>query len=639
MPQSVTFTGTLLAPSCAGGTTSFTTTVTCSAGLGACLSVSGLASGVWKHEINVGAQDQYQKTLIVADDPNGVANTISWVVFPTVLTVDRMDDVSSNPTPQCPSAPGTPTCTLREALSAGATATAPLLVQFDAAVFPAGTSTTVQLSQTASLPIAGFEMTVDGTDANGDPTFHGDPHNRVIGLPNSGAGFVFSNRRARLVGLFLRRPSLADGATPGDIVRFDGSSGQTEQNAIVNCKIDGGGSMLTTKSTAHDCVEAFNGAGTGWDSANLVDNCELTACPDKGAKSATLGYLWVRDSWVHHNIGGGIQATQSGNVQADRNIIEYNGYNATAQVFFEANGLAANGANISVEPTTPAIPSALRTEANIIRNNSSRGISVQELSIATIRNDLSCGAISGGTGGQNGIAIFNSTANSAAATVRGVAAVYNGRNGATVTNQSSGDFGQDGPDGGNNAFTQNATKPGLGGHNFDAASAQTGVFALNNQWQHCYADSAQPAATCDGNINLDINGSATYVPAAPYRGDSDTLALTIQSFSPTKAVAGDLVHISGGGFNAVDGYPPGGNCTTTIQENNICDGAIAGTCVQYEASPDVWEDLPVESVTPTEIVVRLPAHINCSKPANVRVQRLDYTGTVVSASKVFCTNS
>lgn len=639
LPQPVTFTGTLVAASCSGGTTSFTASAVCDAGLTNCLTVPGLASGIWKHAISVGAQDQYQKSLIVAGDPNGVANMISWVVFQTVLTVDRTDDVSSNPTPQCPSAPGSRTCTLRQALSAGATAAAPLLVQFDPAVFPAGVPTAIRLSQTDSLPIAGYEMTVDGTDANGDPTFRGDPYNRIIELPSSGATFVFSNQRAHVVGLFLQRPSLLDGATPADIIRFDGSGGRTEQNALRNCKIDGGASALTTKSTAHDCVDACAGAGTDWNTANVVENCELTACPDKGAKSTTLAYLAVRDSWVHHNIGGGIQATLSGNVQADRNVVEYNGYNATAQVFASANGLAANGANGAVQPTTPTTPSVLQTSGNIIRNNSSRGISVQEVSTAIIMNDFSCGASNSGTGGQNGIAIYNTTTSPASAIVRGTATVYNGRNGVTVANQSSGDFGQNSPDGGHNAFTQNATNPSLGGHNFDNSSTQANLPALNNQWQHCYANPTQPGTTCDGNIIVDISGSASVVPPESYRGDTNTLPVSIQSFSPTKASAGDLVHITGGGFNAIDGYPAGGNCTTTIAENNTCNGAIVGTCVQYETSPGMWEDLPVQSVTPAEIVVQLPADITCSQPVNVRVQRLDYTGAVVSATKAFCTNS
>jgi hypothetical protein len=198
-PQAVTFAGALLAPSCFGGTTSFTTSAMCAVGSTECSTVSGLASGVWRHQISVGLQGQYQKSIIVAADPNGTSNAIFWVAFRTVLTVDRTDDVSSDPTPQCPSAPGTRTCTLRQAITAGATAPAPLLVQFDPAVFPAGTPTTVQLTQSASLPIAGYRMMVDGTDPNGDPTFRGDPYNRLVVLPGSGATIAFSNDLAVVV--------------------------------------------------------------------------------------------------------------------------------------------------------------------------------------------------------------------------------------------------------------------------------------------------------------------------------------------------------------------------------------------------------------------------------------------------------
>jgi hypothetical protein len=632
-PQPVTLTGTLLSASCVGGSTSYLQTVTCGTGLTDCLTVAGLASGIWKHQVSAGVQQQYQKSIVLAADPNGVANTVSWRLFNTILTVDRTDDISANPTPHCPSVPGTQTCTLRQALSAAESALAPVLVQFDPVVFPAGTPTTIQLTQSASLPINGRQMAVDGTDPNGEPTLRGDAYNRVIELPASGATFVFENQQARVSGLFIQRPTLPDGATPGDIIRFDGTSGLTQQNLLVHCRIDGGGSSLTNKSAAHDCISGVNGAGLNWGGANVVQDTEVTACPDKGVKATSLAYVTVRDSWLHHNIGGGMQATLSGNVGAEHNVIEYNGYNATAQVF-DANGVAVNGADGS----TPLVPSTVHTDGNIIRNNGLRGISVQELSTATITNDLSCGASNSGTSGQNGIAIFNSTATPASATVRGTAAVYNGRNGATIANQSTGDFGQNSPDVGNNAFTQNATNPSLGGHNFDNSSTQANVPALDHQWQHCYADPAHPGPTCDGDIALDINGSAISSPAQPHRADAATLPVVIQRFSPTKAASGDWVHISGSGFNAIDGYPQGGNCTTTIQQNNTCSPMV-GNCVQYEASPGVWVDLSVQSVTPTELVVQIPAGFTCAQPVTVRIQRLDYSGAIVTGTGTFCTNS
>jgi hypothetical protein len=633
-PQPVTFTETLLTASCFGGTTRFTTSAICAEGPTECLTVPGLASGVWRHQISVGLQNQYQKSIIIAGDPNGTSNAIFWVAFKTVLTVDRTDDISSDPTPQCPSAPGTQTCTLREAMMAGATASAPLLVQFDPAVFPAGTPTAVQLTQSANLPIAGYQMMVDGTDPNGDPTFRGDPYNRIVVLPRRGATIDFSNQLAVLVGLFLQRSTLADRDRPYDMILFDGTGGMTQQNRVVNCRLDGGGGNLMVKSTGQDCIEASGGGAVSWSGANLVQNTEVTGCPDKGVKAAALAFLVVQDSWVHHNIGGGIQVTLSGNIEADRNVIEYSGYNRAEQVFPDANSLSANGANA----TTPGVPSVLRTNGNIVRYSSSRGISVQGLSTAVINNDLSCGAMNRGTNAQNGIAIIEVAGAAPSVTVRGTATVFNGRSGATVSGSAAADFGDSSLDAGNNAFTQNATNTALDGHNFDNSGGQTNVPAIGNQWQHCYADSQLPAGTCDGDIGLDVSGPVDFEPPQPNRTDASGLPLVVQGFSPTKAKAGDLVHISGSGFDAISGYPTGGDCTTAIEQNNACDTPAGGNCVQYEVSPGVWIDLPVESVTPTEIVVQLPPAITCSQPVNIRVQRLDYTGAPVAATQVFCTN-
>lgn len=629
--QSVTLSGTMLTGSCSGGTSSFSQTVTCAPGLTNCLTTAGLRSGIWKHQISVGAQKQYKKSVIIAADSNAIANTISWVAFGNVLTVDRTDDVASNPAPQCPSPPGSRTCTLRKAIATAPTLAAPVLVRFDSTVFPASIITTVQLTQLSDLSIAADDMVIDGTDANGNPTFRGDPYRRVVKLP-SGSSFIFTNNRASLIGLSIQRPALSAGAQPRDIIVFDGTGGQAQQNRVVNCKIDGGAGALTTKLTAQDCIEGYNGAGVDWASANVVQNAEVTRCPDKAVKATLSAYVKVQDSWVHHNIGGGIQATMGGNIEADRNVIENSGYNAKTLVFPEANGLAANGAYAG----TPDIGSVLQTDGNIIRNNAMRGISVQELSAATLTNDLTCGAKNSGTGGQNGIAIFNSSASTASALVRGVAAVYNGRNGATVVNQSVADFGRASPDDGNNAFTQNATKSTLGGHNFDNSSSEPNMQASGNQWQHCYADPAHPGATCDGNAGLDISGVDS-APRQPYRAAATEVPVQIASFFPTKAKSGDLVRIVGAGFNAVDGYPAGGNCTTTIQKSNSCGTPIRGTCVQYQSAPGVWTALQVQSVTPTTLVVKLP--FTCSQPVAVRVQRLDYTGVPVAATATFCTNS
>lgn len=636
VPQAATFTGVQITPACDGGATTYERTVVCDVGVTDCVSLSGLASGVWIHRISAGAQNQSTKSLIVAADPAGAENVLEWTTFASVFTVDRKDDVTANPAPHCPSQAPNQTCTLRQAMEQGAAAAAPLLIQFDPVVFPAGTPTTIQLAAARRLPIAARGMTIDGTDPAGNPTFHGDVYNRIVLLPSTGATFVFSNRGARLIGLSLQRPQLIDGAEPEDIIRFDGSSGLTEGNVVANSRLDGGGENLTGKSPGHDCVEGISGAGTDWPAANVVENTELLACPDKGAKVTTTAHLIVRDAWVHHNIGGGLQATLSGNLEADRNLIELNGYNAAAQVFAEANGIAANGANTLLAPTTPDTPSTLSTDANLIRDNSSRGISVQERSTAKIANDFTCGATNATSGGQNGIAIFNSTASPAFAVVRGIASVYNGRNGITVDDQSSADLGEGAGDDGANAFTRNGTNAALGGHNGDNSSTQLDLPAIGNQWQHCYADAAIPNPGCDGALGLDVAGPFTLLPPQAPRDEASALPLVIGGFTPTKARAGDLVRIAGAGFNALDGYAPGGDCSTAARIGNSCD-PLVGTCVQYEASPQRWVELPVLAVTPREIIVQMLA--TCAQPVTVRVQRLDHTGAVVVATKPFCTNS
>src|SRR5262249_35721441 len=153
-------------------------------------------------------------------------------------------------------------------------------------------------------------------------------------------------------------------------------------------------------------------------------------------------------------------------------------------------------------------------------------ISVQELSTATITNDVSCGASNGGSGGQNGIAVFNSGSDTATARVRGTTAVYNARNGVTVSGQSSADCRRDALDPGNNAFTQNATRPTLNGANADNSTVPAlALLAAGNQWQHCYANPLPLTAACDGQLALDMDGAVLWLPAQPQRDAAATLRI------------------------------------------------------------------------------------------------------------------
>ncbi len=110
------------------------------------IQVDNLGPGIWTHDITVSAtgQEQYRQSLLVSDpakrnniEPDAT-RTYDWMVFPTVLTVDRGDDpVSIDPVDDCPAGPVCPSpagcnlCPLRQAITAANSAAAPVLIRFD----------------------------------------------------------------------------------------------------------------------------------------------------------------------------------------------------------------------------------------------------------------------------------------------------------------------------------------------------------------------------------------------------------------------------------------------------------------------------------------------------------------------------
>ena len=151
--------------------------------------------------------------------------------------------------------------------------------------------------------------------------------------------------------------------------------------------------------------------------------------------------------------------------------------------------------------------------------------------------------------------------------VRGTTSVYNNRNGVFIDGQGHAniDFGRNvgHPSGiGNNAFTMNAVvapnpTPGVSGPRNFRNSAAAGVMARHNQWQRCGT-----GATC-GSIANDVLGTITSDPPQPQRSiDLNLYPLQISAVSPMRVRPGQLLRIFGSGFNAIDGYPVGGDCDT-----------------------------------------------------------------------------
>lgn len=654
-PQTITFTGSVIGQTCSPGSgglaTTYTQSSTCAVLNSKCATVAGLEPGLWSHQISVGSQQQGTRSVLIGYDPGGINNSVSWTAFRSVITVDNPGDSSSA---TCPSQPGQQTCTLRQAIAYANIQPTPALVQFNPTPFPARTPITITLTNSPpnnQYLTIGNSLMVDGTDLKGNPAFVGvgaaPTFSRLVQLPSDLVGFQFSGQGATLAGLFIRRPALTQQPPkghPGVPVFFEGGS---SQNTVVNVKIDGGASGLTGLTPGQDCIGTGNNAGTSFSNGNIVANCELEFCIDKGVKSAYESYTAVQDSWIHHCIEGGIQATFAGNVQAYHNIVERVGWNAAiltpvgtgtptpAPVDVNANGLSSHGPAFTPTGTPAPVgpPSQLTTNGNISRNNALRGVTADNIyANASINSDFYCGNRNGivtAAGGGGSTSTFK---------VRGTTSVFNWTDGVVVDDSSSlGNFGTGTgstcaqvADPGNNAFGSNTT--------YDFANLNTlptPVPAVCNQWQGCPTSSS-----CSPNIYNKGNGDVNYTPAETTVGAPSTL-----TFYPKKPRLRDIVHIvgsgfpAGTGFNAITPYQPGGDCNTDL---NSCDGsgnAINGICVTVSLPNTSLTVQPmVLSVTPRDIAFVMSA-VGCYQPATVTVSQNDFSGNIITpVTGTLCTN-
>lgn len=90
----------------------------------------------------------------------------------------------------------------------------------------------------------------------------------------------------------------------------------------------------------------------------------------------------------------------------------------------------------------------------------------------------------------------------------------------------------------------------------------------------------------------------------------------------TKSTAsvGGLIHITGTGFNAIEGAEAAAGATGCSSLQNSCS-PLRGTCVEIEDPPASNNYRPAEvvAVTPTHLVVKSP--IICDKKRKVRITR------------------
>ncbi len=101
-PIDISVTGRLVADAatCAGaGELTYSEPLTCPAGSGSCGSIPNLRPGAWIHPLSVqlsgaDAQNQAQRSVVVAGDPIGVSNAVAWTLYPGtyVVTNTRSDE-------------------------------------------------------------------------------------------------------------------------------------------------------------------------------------------------------------------------------------------------------------------------------------------------------------------------------------------------------------------------------------------------------------------------------------------------------------------------------------------------------------------------------------------------------------------
>ena len=546
----------------------------------------GLQPGTWVQRIAVSegeASGQQQGRVELLLDRRAGVHGLAWPLYRSVQTVDSLGDASG--------------CTgcLRAAIAAANAGPKPALVQF--APDLAGT-----IVLAAALPaLSTGQVTIDGIDNDGVALTR-----TIDGNGRDAAALKITSDHNQILGL---RVTEVGGNSDAVLIEGPSANGnlldslQVIGRAFKPCGTSGVGCMLhglcieTTPQAPHgvcgdDGIAVRNFAGAG--EANRISRCAVTAARDKGIKVSDRGVAVVERSLLIGNTDGGLQSTLGGSVSANENLCIANRGTTSA------NGLAVNGAAAG-----SLDPGQLQTRGNLSMHNALRGISVRSLSVAELHDDFVCG--NGALGGGNGVglAVLDAAGFSATASAAGIGVLHNADAGVVVSNASRASFAPDGAPG-ENAFAFNGRRQGSP-MNFRNLSSLA-VAAQGNAWEHCGA-----AAMCDvasvqalDVFSADFQAPVAVVPALTPRRRA---APRITEVSPSMAVAGELVHIYGTGFDAIDGA---GRACQTIAAANTCR-PLHGNCVFVGQVP-----AEVIAVTPTMLVIRAP--FTCVEPVQLQAR-------------------
>jgi hypothetical protein len=614
--------------------------------------ISGLAPGMWVHRIAAAAtgQVQAQQSLVIADTSQ--PNPLAWSLFATVLSVNDGSDAGDG---TCDT-----TCTLRDAIGAANAATAPALIVFDHTIL--GNPAQV-MSIERRIDITAADMTIDGSDADGNPSPAVDFGERVFPtqitmmatrkpvhpppspscpcrddfggtLFASAAGVVFK-------GLHIVRvyPPKEAHICCGDLTLIELGRGAANSR-VDTCLLDGGGRAITNavtpegetgQATSKDCVKPED-TGSTPEQPIVVTNSELSYCMDRGVKVQN-DFLLLENNWLHNNLRCSLFAiVPGGNIQAVGNLIEENGMNCPSGAPPNCSG------QVVTRPDAPQVSAQgdstkFELSGNVVRTGPLTGVYWQEDSTGTLTNTFVCGMRGAGILGER------RTGDASGAVVRGTAAVLNESFGARFQDSVGADLGTDGgADAGNNAFAGNPEHAQVSNN----LHPTTPIAAQGNQWASCYPTMGATADQCDVDAIADDDtnntaGTMDKVDVGNPRPQQSSGAVTLTAAAPTTAAKGRLVGLTGSGFDAISGLSglTSSDCAN-LAMGNTCS-PLNGTCVEFLVD-GVWtEAADVLGVTPTFAMVRAP--FTCTQPTKVRVRRSVLFGSeVVSNELDFCVN-
>jgi len=621
------------------------------------------APGVWVHHIEVPetGQIQHQQSLLLARSAQPAY--VDWQLFRGVLAVNEPGDAGDG---VCDA-----TCTLRDAIATANASLPPILIRFDHAAFPGGDAA-VTITNPVSLQILAGDVWIDGTNVGGNPSPVDPIASRIYRstvtmiAPNAdpmpgdcpcnesqGGSFRISAPGVRLRGLQLRRVLAAEGMVccgDQDLITF----GVNSKNGVVETsRLDGGAAAFTSAEvppaqtrppTGKDCIDADDTGGTDAEPVR-VQQTEIAYCYDRGVKSRR-GVLRIEESWVHHNLRGGLfaQSPDSGSVvgviQASRNLVERNGQACASGDPAACGSEPITRAGAS-EFSTQGPFSAVVTDGNIVRDGVLHGFLLQNESQAFLTDDYVCGIRRGVNG--KGILFQSTTGTVGDFRLRGSAVVYNDDAGVKFEGTVPADLGLDGStQAGHNAFTQNGAVPRRNARNI-LDDPPPVIAAQGNQWQSCYPILAPLPDACDalriGDVDTNNSiGLSDRVDVQNAAAPQGTGAVVVTTVVPAKGRAGDVIHLYGSGFDAISGHSGGvaGDCHA-LASGNRCS-PLQGTCVEFLVGGLWTEAADVQAVTPRHLVVRSP--FDCREPTWVRVRRnILGGGEVISTPVAFCENA